>query len=135
MKNHPQMATVAFPLARVCCSENYTKLSTKIKSCVSFCLSVWVFESVTNSTPRADRIFPPDEIIPKPNDPEILPNPSLPEEEEYLPDEEETPLKDPRREIDDPYQPDREQDFPPEKEPEVPQVDPSRGMAAENSAL
>lgn len=72
-----------------------------------------------------ESLYPPGEVIPDPGKPEILPNPDLPEEEEYLPDEEERPLEDPLREIPKPYLPGREEDFPPEKEEEWPE-DPRR---------
>lgn len=89
-------------------------------------LYLWINKSWIAGFVQKDEVFPPGEIIPKPNEPEILPDPSLPEEEEYLPDEDENPLEDPRREINDPHQPDREQDFPPDKEPEWPQEEPKK---------
>ncbi|MCE7054667.1 hypothetical protein LZF95_08285 [Algoriphagus sp. AGSA1] len=75
-----------------------------------------------------DQVYPPGEVVPRPNEPEILPDPDIPEEEEYLPDEEEIPVpeEEPRREIDEPYQPDRERDFPPNTEPAWPQEEPKK---------
>ncbi|WP_057937800.1 hypothetical protein [Algoriphagus resistens] len=89
-------------------------------------LYLWIYRSRIAGFVHKDEVFPPGEIIPKPNEPEILPDPSLPEEEEYLPDEDENPLESPRREVNDPYQPDREKDFPPDKEPEWPQQEPKK---------
>ncbi|WP_439487990.1 hypothetical protein [Algoriphagus sp.] len=89
-------------------------------------LYLWIARPWNSGVVLKDEVYPPGEVVPRPNEPEILPDPEIPEEEEYLPDREEIPVEEPRREINDPYKPDREQDFPPDSEPAWPQEEPKK---------